>query len=613
MSNLQSALNNMYKPRETLDVEAARAVSPVEDMAYTKVTEALTPVRSLAELSAVPVEGSAHGKVSGAVTPVGSFADATITPHATEGVNPTVQGTDVVTHTPGARPTGTTPSHWEGPDRLKLLNGFPRTARFLAADPDKSTVIFRRFDEVSIRNLLYLEGRVAALEALQRKFDQEDFKYYAGNEAISKAASSWEFFALLGASFEDIDETSDTAFRIWSEERVIEMERVWKKYESRYRNAPRASWRPEIREIKEALEKRHGLKTEGDWRKKNSQPDSPHPTRGTEPRSAHPRATHGGTNKSKPQRGAEEGTTKPEPPHGIEHRISEQDPQPNVESPVFKLMLRAPTMPESSGLISTMDESTSDGEAESVYGYGQYLGYSAKDVSAVKDRWNVARALQRALKDYEEAMLRYNQLLKLEVPAKRSEQVITSWVQETQPAGQKTSLSNRPGNLPVPQFLKGSAMDKVYSTDERAVTDRVSLGPIGSADKISHWLSKSKRLMDRGRDPRFDYPGIHFTPEKYLQKWVTVFVMVFAAVWVIGAIWFLWLVETEQPFEWAQLILLSFFIATFGLGLTFGTTATRDQIFGATAAYAAVLVVFIGTGNANNGSNSGSPTNTTKT
>jgi hypothetical protein len=33
------------------------------------------------------------------------------------------------------------------PERLKLLNGFPRTARFFAADPDRSTVVFRRFDK----------------------------------------------------------------------------------------------------------------------------------------------------------------------------------------------------------------------------------------------------------------------------------------------------------------------------------------------------------------------------------------------------------------------------------------------------------------------------------
>jgi hypothetical protein len=71
-------------------------------------------------------------------------------------------------------------------------------------------------------------------------------------------------------------------------------------------------------------------------------------------------------------------------------------------------------------------------------------------------------------------------------------------------------------------------------------------------------------------------------------------VLIFAAIRVIGAVWFLYLVQVKQPCESAQLALLRVFIATFGLFLTFSTTASRDQVFGATAAYAAVLVVFIG-------------------
>ena len=77
------------------------------------------------------------------------------------------------------------------PERLRLLNGFPRTARFLAADPDKSLIIVRRFDEVSVRNLLFLEGRVAALEEVQRQLDKENFEKYKSNIAVTRAAQSW--------------------------------------------------------------------------------------------------------------------------------------------------------------------------------------------------------------------------------------------------------------------------------------------------------------------------------------------------------------------------------------------------------------------------------------
>lgn len=91
------------------------------------------------------------------------------------------------------------------PARLRLLHGFPRSARFLAADPDRSWVILRRFEEASIRNLLLLEARVAALEEIQKELDREDYEQHKKNDAVRTSARSWETFALLGAnSHEDI-------------------------------------------------------------------------------------------------------------------------------------------------------------------------------------------------------------------------------------------------------------------------------------------------------------------------------------------------------------------------------------------------------------------------
>jgi uncharacterized membrane protein len=98
----------------------------------------------------------------------------------------------------------------------------------------------------------------------------------------------------------------------------------------------------------------------------------------------------------------------------------------------------------------------------------------------------------------------------------------------------------------------------------------------------------------RVQDPKFDYPEIDYTPEKYIEKWVTYSILVFAAILVVGAIWFLWLVQIKQPHSSAQLALLTVFIILFGSMLNFTTTASRDQVLVATAAYAAVLVVFVG-------------------
>jgi len=61
----------------------------------------------------------------------------------------------------------------ESPSPLPIA-GFPRLAAKLASDSDKSTIVFRRFDQLSCRSLLYLQAELAELETLQEKLDEED-------------------------------------------------------------------------------------------------------------------------------------------------------------------------------------------------------------------------------------------------------------------------------------------------------------------------------------------------------------------------------------------------------------------------------------------------------
>ena len=103
------------------------------------------------------------------------------------------------------------------------------------------------------------------------------------------------------------------------------------------------------------------------------------------------------------------------------------------------------------------------------------------------------------------------------------------------------------------------------------------------------------------QDRKFDYPEIDYTPESYVDKWVTFSILCFAAILLVGAIWTLWIVQIKQPYPSGQLAVLTVFIMLFGFVLGFATTASRDQIFGATAAYTAVLVVFVGSSFKNSG------------
>jgi hypothetical protein len=66
--------------------------------------------------------------------------------------------------------------------------GYPRFAAFIAHDADKSTTIFRRFERLAARNLLYLESELFELEAQQDKLDEDDW-----NDAqLTRDLRTWE-------------------------------------------------------------------------------------------------------------------------------------------------------------------------------------------------------------------------------------------------------------------------------------------------------------------------------------------------------------------------------------------------------------------------------------
>jgi Family of unknown function (DUF6594) len=60
---------------------------------------------------------------------------------------------------------------WKKP----LLDGFPKSAAFIVLEQERGTTVFRRFDEPAMRNLLYLQNRVAALTRRLEIYDAEDW------------------------------------------------------------------------------------------------------------------------------------------------------------------------------------------------------------------------------------------------------------------------------------------------------------------------------------------------------------------------------------------------------------------------------------------------------
>lgn len=68
--------------------------------------------------------------------------------------------------------------------------GFAQVARWIALDPDKETSIYRKFDELAARNLLYLQAELLVLEKKINGLDVNDAK--SEDMDLADAIMTWE-------------------------------------------------------------------------------------------------------------------------------------------------------------------------------------------------------------------------------------------------------------------------------------------------------------------------------------------------------------------------------------------------------------------------------------
>jgi hypothetical protein len=91
------------------------------------------------------------------------------------------------------------------------IEGFPSLAAFIASDPDKTTLIFKRFDRLAARNLLHLQSDLAKLEAEQDALDN-----HASEEDMQskQCLRNWEDFSRAAISDPRYRERDELARRI---------------------------------------------------------------------------------------------------------------------------------------------------------------------------------------------------------------------------------------------------------------------------------------------------------------------------------------------------------------------------------------------------------------
>jgi hypothetical protein len=68
--------------------------------------------------------------------------------------------------------------------------GFAAVAKWTAMDPDNETLIYRKFDELAARNLLYLQSELLFLE--QKLYDMDKKDASSDDMDLKDAARTWE-------------------------------------------------------------------------------------------------------------------------------------------------------------------------------------------------------------------------------------------------------------------------------------------------------------------------------------------------------------------------------------------------------------------------------------
>lgn len=69
---------------------------------------------------------------------------------------------------------------------------FPSLTEFIASDADHTSLVFKRFDKLAARNLLYLQSELAELQARQNEFDAQDRSFEHSGREVKECAIHWE-------------------------------------------------------------------------------------------------------------------------------------------------------------------------------------------------------------------------------------------------------------------------------------------------------------------------------------------------------------------------------------------------------------------------------------
>ncbi|KAH7308559.1 hypothetical protein B0I35DRAFT_442192, partial [Stachybotrys elegans] len=193
-----------------------------------------------------------------------------------------------------------------------------------------------------------------------------------------------------------------------------------------------------------------------------------------------------------------------------------------------------------------------------------------KDAAAAK----LVDNLQSKIKEYHEALLLQSQIARLEAPSHRALSAFRKWFKGEFPAEDGRDVG------PVLGGLAKFALD--------SPEDLIALRSMRNRDPLSRLLRNHWPFHLHARRQGLAHTTIFF-PERHVELAVAIINAVVAMVLLIGAVLTLYFVTGSA----ARLGLIAFFMIFFASCVGVLTNARRVELLAATAAYGAVLVVFV--------------------
>ncbi|OQV01078.1 hypothetical protein CLAIMM_06489 [Cladophialophora immunda] len=192
--------------------------------------------------------------------------------------------------------------------------------------------------------------------------------------------------------------------------------------------------------------------------------------------------------------------------------------------------------------------------------------------SKAAKRMALVMKIRIKIKEYKEAVLLDANMLALRKPSKQAFE-----------AFDQVWMNANNGAFPT----LGASSTSLYN-DRRAIS---SLARPLEEDRLTSFLRKFCPLLFLERYPEGDSRLVYISTKR-IALVVGIINVLLAAAFLFGAIYNLYYVEQEK----IKLGLIAGYTTAFALCISLVTNARRSEIFGACAAYAAVLVVFVSGG-----------------